>query len=215
MNEYQRKSFKGIVVFAKILFLSLLIAFISNVTSNDLLTSAQASAETMQIPAALANQERPRLRVFSSGFLKSNKAPSGQGNQSLASTQDNLSTKQPNGFRYASEAIAIEPLTGYERSRSHGINNSGEVVGRFFNYNATTESEEDRQVFIWDSTNGARTLPTLSGETSAWGINDNGLVSGYSYNASGNRHAVRWDSTDDTIVDIGTLTNVTTGISGD
>ncbi|MEJ2431387.1 MAG: DUF3466 family protein [Deltaproteobacteria bacterium] len=87
-----------------------------------------------------------------------------------------------------------------------GINNSGMVVGRFYNYNAETEKEEDRQAFIWSKTEGASLLPSLNGDSSAWGVNDAGLVSGYSYNQEEYKRAVRWDSNDETIVDIGVLT---------
>ena len=78
------------------------------------------------------------------------------------------------------------------------------------------------QAFIWDSTNGYKVLPPLvvNAESGVWGINDNGQVSGHSYNADELEHAVRWDNTgglvqDIVVVDIGTLTNTTTGVSGE
>jgi probable HAF family extracellular repeat protein len=80
-------------------------------------------------------------------------------------------------------------------------------VGRFYNWNEGNEQEEDRQAFIWDKTNGSQILSTLSGESSAWGVNDVGLVSGHSYNIDGYERAVRWNSTNNTIIDIGALTN--------
>jgi probable HAF family extracellular repeat protein len=102
---------------------------------------------------------------------------------------------------------AVEPPGGLERSRCLGISNSGRVVGRFYNWNESEEQQEDRQAFIWDKTNGSLLLSTLSGESSAWGVNDVGLVSGFSYNTDGYERAVRWDSTNNAIIDIGALTN--------
>ena len=112
------------------------------------------------------------------------------------------------------EAVIIEPPPDYERSYLYGINNSGQAVGRLFNYNTETEEDEDNQAFIWDSTNGIIILPTLSGDTSARHININGQAAGYSYNADGFIHAVRWDDNGTTIVDIGTFYNPVTPPSG-
>jgi|GEM_PF-2003658 len=117
-------------------------------------------------------------------------------------------------YAYDYQPTEIAPAAGYERSRALGINNAGEVVGRFYNFNAGTDEAVDRQAFIWDRTRGARLLSTLSGESSAWGINNNGLVSGYAYTSEGNQHAVLWISSENSIMDIGTLTNTTTGSSG-
>ena len=108
----------------------------------------------------------------------------------------------------------IDPLPDYERSKGYGINNSGAIVGRFYDYNEMTEAEENRQAFVWNPIDGASLLPTLDGETSAWGINDDSFASGYSTNASGFKHAVRWDTTLATILDIGTLEN-TNHVFGD
>jgi hypothetical protein len=55
------------------------------------------------------------------------------------------------------------------------------LVGRFYNVDSGTGEAINRKAFIWDRTSGARLLSTLSGESSAWGINNNGYVSGYSY----------------------------------
>ena len=117
-----------------------------------------------------------------------------------------LSLWGPISFAQEYQVTVIEPLAGYERSRALGVNNSGQVVGRFYNYDEDADEAIDRQAFIWDSANGARALPTLSGESSAWGINDNGLVSGYSYDGYAEQKAVVWDTTDsDSIIYIGTL----------
>lgn len=115
---------------------------------------------------------------------------------------------------YDYQALEIAPLTGYTSSRALGINNAGQVVGRFYNVDSETGEAIDRQAFIWDRTAGAGLLSTLNGESSAWGINSNGFVSGYSYTAEGNQHAVVWNSTTNAITDIGTLRNTITSVYG-
>ncbi len=119
-----------------------------------------------------------------------------------------------NAFAYDYQVTEIQPLPGYTASRAMGINNLGEVVGRFYNLNPTTGEAINRKAFVWDPTNGAYLLPTLSGECSAWDINDNGFAVGYSYNASAKQRAVLWDLHVNTIDDIGALRNPTTGVYG-
>ena len=119
-----------------------------------------------------------------------------------------------NAFAYDYQVTAIEPPAGYTASRAMGINNYGEVVGRFYNIDANGEAV-NRQAFVWDIVNGAHLLPTLAGETGAWAINDNGFVTGYSYNAAGKQRAVLWDLEGWTIDDIGGLRNPTTGVYGE
>ncbi len=109
--------------------------------------------------------------------------------------------------------MTIDPVSGHTRSRALGINNNGQVVGRAANYDSTNQVDINRVAFIWDTTNGVRSLSTLSGESSAWDINDTGQASGESVNASTQTHAVRWDSPT-AIVDLGTLANTTTGVAG-
>lgn len=105
------------------------------------------------------------------------------------------------------EVVEIPPFESYTESRAFGINNEGKVVGRFFNYNAGTNEEENKTAFIWDSvTGGTQILNSLYGQSSARVINDLGIVAGYSYNAYGYQRAVRWNNTGD-IRDIGTFTN--------
>jgi probable HAF family extracellular repeat protein len=104
------------------------------------------------------------------------------------------------------QVTAIEPPAGYTASRAMGINNLGQVVGRFYNMDPATGNALDRRAFVWDRANGAVLLPTLNGESSAWAINDNGFVSGYSYASEAKQHAAVWDS-DANITDIGTLVN--------
>jgi probable HAF family extracellular repeat protein len=120
-----------------------------------------------------------------------------------------------NAFAYDYQVTEIQPLPGYTASRAMGINNLGEVVGRFYNLNPSTGEAINRKAFVWDPTNGAYLLPTLSGECSAWGINDNGFAVGYSYNASAKQRAVLWDLHVNTIDDIGALRNPTTLVYGE
>jgi len=123
-----------------------------------------------------------------------------------------LITKYAVAYEY--EVTAIQPLAGHTASMAMGINNLGEVVGRFYNVNASTGKATNRQAFVWDTTKGARSLPSLHGDSSAWHINDNGFVTGYSYNANGYQRAVLWDIEEDTMVDIGALKNAKTGTYG-
>jgi probable HAF family extracellular repeat protein len=115
---------------------------------------------------------------------------------------------------YDYQASEIAPLAGYTSSRALGINNAGQVVGRFYNVDSGTGEAINRKGYLWDRTSGARLLSTLSGECSAWGINNNGYVSGYSYTSQGNQHAVIWNSTTNAITDIGTFRNTVTSAYG-
>jgi probable HAF family extracellular repeat protein len=120
-----------------------------------------------------------------------------------------------NAFAYDYQVTEIQPPVGYTASRAMGINNLGEVVGRFYNVDPATGEAVNRKAFVWDKTNGASLLVTLAGEASAWDINDNGFVAGYSYNAEGKQRAALWDLQEGTIDDIGTLRNTSTGVSGE
>jgi len=113
------------------------------------------------------------------------------------------------------KVTAINPPQGYTASRAMGINNLGEVVGSFFNIDTATGDALGRQAFVWDSANGAWLLPSLSGESSAWAINDNGFATGYSYNKTTAQRAVMWDTQNLTVQDLGALTNETTGQTGE
>lgn len=105
-------------------------------------------------------------------------------------------------------ATILEPPTGYTSSSFYGISPSGQVAGKFSNYDAVAEKDIDRQAIVWDPVNGATLLPTLDGETVTWSNND-GQVVGYSYDASGFKRAVRWDNDGSgfSIHDLGTLHN--------
>jgi uncharacterized membrane protein len=121
----------------------------------------------------------------------------------------------PDAFAYDYQVTEIQPPAGYTASRAMGINNQGEVVGRFYNIDPATGEAVNRKAFVWDPTNGAYLLPTLAGESSAWAINDNGFVAGYSYNASGKQRAALWDLEALSIDDIGALRNPDSGAYGE
>ena len=203
MKHFLKSSAGLFLVFSSTVLVLLLVAHTPSRGETQFPIISQVIIKTQTPPPYLTYGSPTALRIFSSKLGSSKRPDTARNSQSLSAVTDGLTQNAP---MYEYKVRGIEPLPGYERSRSLGINNSGEVVGRFSNYNAETESEENRQAFIWDRTIGARTLPTLSGETSAWGINDPGLVSGYSFNQDGNQRAVRWDSNDETIVDIGVLT---------
>ncbi len=111
----------------------------------------------------------------------------------------------------------IEPLTGQTHSRACGINDVGRVVGRSSDYDVTSQQAVGRTPIVWDAVGGTRALPVLGGEGSAWGLSNSGQASGFSHTVSGQEHAVRWDavSTTPTVLDLGTLTNTTTGQAGE
>ena len=112
------------------------------------------------------------------------------------------------------EVVEVVPAEGYTDSRVYGINNNGEVVGRYFNYNQGTGTDDNKTPFLWDSVDDtAQTLSTLGGQASTWAISDTGYVVGYSYNDQGYLRAVRWDTSNGGILDIGTFTN-SSGVPG-
>jgi len=114
---------------------------------------------------------------------------------------------------YDYHALAIPPLLGTERSFALGINNQGQVVGRSYNFIEET-GVQDRQAFIWDRASGVRALATLSGESVAWGINQAGSASGYSFDPGGQQRAAWWNVSTNQITDIGTLTGPTSTAYG-
>ena len=73
---------------------------------------------------------------------------------------------------------------------------------------------QDRQAFIWDRASGVRALATLSGESVAWGINQAGSASGYSFDPGGQQRAAWWNVSTNQITDIGTLTGPTSTAYG-
>lgn len=109
--------------------------------------------------------------------------------------------------------VVIEPPATFDSSRAFGINSVGKVAGRFFNLNETSGAEEDRMAYVWHGAAGVQILPTLAGHSSAWDLNLSELVSGFSFNAEIDQHAVRWDSSEGMILDLGTLEN-SDGVSG-
>ena len=212
MKHFARSSVGLFLIFVSAVLVLLLVAQNSSGGERQLPNISRTFSETPTAPLYLINRGRPALRIFSPRLEWPKRPDTGLHLQSLSAVTED---SPQNGSTYEYKVRGIEPLAGYERSKIFGINNSGMVVGRFYNYNAETEKEENRQAFIWSKSEEARVLPALNGESGAWGINDAGLVSGYSYNQEENERAVRWDSKSLTVVDLGTLTNGTTGASGD
>ena len=84
-------------------------------------------------------------------------------------------------------AIDLGTLGGSE-SWAYALNNNGYVVG-----SASTPRDSETHAFVWDGSEKTD-LGTLPGGyfSSAFGINDQGIIVGFSLDASGNTHAVEW-----------------------
>jgi uncharacterized membrane protein len=164
-------------------------------------------AEDARVPDPKASLAR-RLRVLR--VRAGEAAPSETAKQSLA---PRLAAKAPIGT-YEYEPIAIEPSSGRTRSRAHGLNDLGQVVGRSESFDDVSQSVVDRAAFVWDPLFGTRALPALGGESSAWGLSNGGKASGWADTAEMLSHAVRWDTTSMTVLDLGTLVNPTSGQAG-
>lgn len=80
---------------------------------------------------------------------------------------------------------------------ANGINDSGAIVGFAF-----TNDRLTTRAFLWHADTGMQALPDLGGNASlAQAINAAGVTVGWSYDAAGVLHAVRWDAS-------GTLTDL-------
>lgn len=108
--------------------------------------------------------------------------------------------------------IDVMPVDGTSHSKGYGINNLSQVVGR--TYNLSGSDVVDQRAFFWDFNAGSVALDTINGSSGAWGINDTGMACGFSVDASGYERAVRWDLTDGSLIDLGTLTNPVTSQNG-
>jgi probable HAF family extracellular repeat protein len=101
----------------------------------------------------------------------------------------------------------VVPSEGFTDSKAYGINNSGVVVGRFFNYNQDTKTEDNKTPFRWNSVTGnTLAMNSLSGQSSSWAVSE-GYAVGYSYNADGYMRPVRWDISTGAVIDLGTFSN--------
>lgn len=108
----------------------------------------------------------------------------------------------------ASGCLAVgEPTTIESGSRAWDVNDAGLVVGSHWLTNPITL--EDR-AFTYDTATGTKTeLGTLGGSvSSARGVNDQGVVVGYSTLANGQTRAFRWAGSG--LQDLGTLTPAAT-----
>ncbi|WP_457578017.1 hypothetical protein [Desulfomarina sp.] len=82
----------------------------------------------------------------------------------------------------------IEPLDGMTASRAFGINENGKICAESFS------GQEKKVAMTWELP-GVRVMlpaPEETGDTSAWGINDFGQVSGFFRTANGKKYIVRW-----------------------
>jgi probable HAF family extracellular repeat protein len=105
-------------------------------------------------------------------------------------------------------------LPGYSASLGNFVNNLGQVVG------CSDVSTPDvwpcggsvaSHAFLWSAVSGMQDLGTLPGGTIsiAEGINDSGVVSGFSNDSQGVTHGFRWTQSNG-MVDLGTLPGGTT-----
>lgn len=96
-----------------------------------------------------------------------------------------------------SHLSSLGTLPGLPSALANGINNSGIIVGFAFTNDFLTS-----QAFTWRRDTGMKALTDLGGNASlAQAINAAGTTVGWSYDAAGILHAVRWDET-------GTLTDL-------
>src|SRR5436190_6232684 len=81
-------------------------------------------------------------------------------------------------------------LAGLPSALSNGINQAGTIVGYGFGSNFLAS-----RAFIWRSDTGMQPLVDLGGDVSlAQAINADGAAVGWSYDAGGVLHAVKWDA---------------------
>jgi hypothetical protein len=159
--------------------------------------------------SAAAWADGPGLRILSSRMDK----PSLSHGRALLSAVSPAATDAVASHAYA--IMGIAPSGNAAMSTAYGINDHGEVVGRIYNIDADTDEAIDQQAFKWSALSGVELLPTLSGQSLAWAINDGGMASGFSENSAGNQRAVRWDGAADNPIDLGSLTSDALGQSGD
>ncbi len=82
-------------------------------------------------------------------------------------------------------------LPGLPSALANGINQAGTIVGFSFTNNFLVS-----RAFIWNSNTGMQPLADLGGNASlAQAINADGTTVGWSYDAVGVLHAVKWDAT--------------------
>ncbi len=118
----------------------------------------------------------------------------------VTGTGDILSSGAYQAFLWVSTTgapMVIGQLAGNSYTAGEAINNQDEVAG----INGALAG------FYWNRTTGMVPLQSLGGSVSAaFGINDSGMIAGYSSGTDGISHAVRWSHYTDTPTDLGTLT---------
>ena len=149
------------------LLIALLVMAIFNISQYPIYAASAASATFIKKPSdgGKAGLRIERERIPNAG-QKTNDI-----NNSTGFMESAASYAGP----YEYGVTTIEPLTGQDRCKAYGINNSGQVVGKSYNYSAEG-LVSDSQAFIWDSTNGYKVLPPLfvDAQSGVWRINDNG-----------------------------------------
>jgi probable HAF family extracellular repeat protein len=105
---------------------------------------------------------------------------------------------------------ALGMLPGDSSSFAYDVNDYGAVVG--VSQNAANVGSG----FHWSAATGMVILPSRGGETYATAINNTGEVAGFSADAAGNRHAVRWTFNGGSwaVEDLGTLGGCCSGGTG-
>lgn len=106
------------------------------------------------------------------------------------------------------DIIEVLPSDTDTTTKAYGINENGEVAG----YTQKDNDDTTRRAIIWDAANGTQELPTLSGRSGVWELNDHRQTAGYSTDSSGIKQAVRWEA-NGTITTLGQLVNYGAGSS--
>jgi probable HAF family extracellular repeat protein len=109
-------------------------------------------------------------------------------------------TGSRSGLLYAVPAITLLDIgtLGGSSSVALAVNDYGQVVG-----SSSTVGDAEQHAFSWTAAGGMVDLGTFGGRTAATGVNNNGLVVGYSDDSS-TRRALVWTAADG-MVDIGSL----------
>ena len=102
-------------------------------------------------------------------------------------------------FKYENGVMAdlgtVSTPLGY--SRGHGINAAGEVAGRA---SLVEFGDSAKHQAVWDALGNIDSNPTAFGYSTGQQINNNGLVVGNGFNASGQDRAIVWDGDVPTIL---------------
>jgi len=195
-----KKAVNAFLLFTLILFFITFHSIASNISSVNKIKGAPLKKQNSLAP------KRIKKTTFKIHSYHSNKTNNSTALNNNPNSNPNSLTAAT-GYKVRYKVTLIEPTVDFEKSRSMGINNSGQIIGRFYNWDDLTETPRDDRAFLWDPENGISILTSLDGRSGTWDLNDSGFVSGWSFNSSGFERAVRWDSSGETIIDIGAFTN--------